>query len=193
MDPWLVVGLGNPGPEYGRTRHNVGVMVVESLAERWGGRLKSHRATHCEVMESRYAGRQVVLARTRGYMNESGGPVKALADYYDVEPDHLIVVHDELDIPFGALRIKEGGGDGGHNGLRSIRRTLGTGDTVRLRVGIGRPPGRQDPADFVLHAFSGTQREELPAILAEAGDAIECIITDGVAVAQNRYHTEAST
>lgn len=191
MDPWLVVGLGNPGPEYGRTRHNVGVMVVESLAERWGGRLKSHRPTHCEVMEGRYGGRQVVLARTRGYMNESGGPVKALVGYYDVEPDHLIVVHDELDIPFGALRIKEGGGDGGHNGLRSIRRSLVTGDTIRLRVGIGRPPGRQDPADFVLHAFSGSQRDELPAILAEADDAIECIITDGVAVAQNRYHTEA--
>lgn len=193
MDAWLVVGLGNPGPEYGRTRHNVGVMVVESLAERWGGRLKSHRPTHCEVMESHYRGHRVILARTRGYMNESGGPVKALTDYFDVDADHVIVAHDELDIPFGALRIKEGGGDGGHNGLRSIRRSLGTGDTIRLRVGIGRPPGRQDPADFVLHAFSGAQREELPSILNLADDAVECIITDGVAVAQNRYHTEART
>jgi len=193
MEPWLVVGLGNPGPEYGRTRHNVGVMVVETLAHRWGGRLKSHRPTQCEVMEHRYAGHRVVLARSRGYMNESGGPVKALTGYYDVPVDQLIVVHDELDIPFGALRLKEGGGDGGHNGLRSIRRSLGTGDSIRLRVGIGRPPGRQDPADFVLHAFSGPQRDELPAILGEAADAVECVITDGLAVAQNRYHTEAPT
>lgn len=191
MEPWLVVGLGNPGPEYGRTRHNVGVMVVESLAERWGGRLKSHRPTRCEAMEHRYAGHRVILARSRGYMNESGGPVKSLMDYFDVPGVHLIVVHDELDIPFGALRIKDGGGDGGHNGLRSIRRSLGNGDSIRVRVGIGRPPGRQDPADFVLHAFSGAQREELPAILDQAGDAVECIITEGLAVAQNRYHTEA--
>lgn len=193
MDPWLIVGLGNPGPEYGRTRHNVGVMAVESLAQRWGGRLKSHRHTRCEVMESRYAGHRVTLARTRGYMNESGGPVKALVDYFAVAPDHLIVVHDELDISFGVLRIKEGGGDGGHNGLRSIRRSLGTGDTIRLRIGIGRPPGRQDPADYVLHAFTTAQRDELPMVLDRAGDALECIIADGVAVAQNRFHAEAGT
>jgi len=126
-------------------------------------------------------------------MNESGGPVKALVDYFAVAPDHLIVVHDELDISFGVLRIKEGGGDGGHNGLRSIRRSLGTGDTIRLRIGIGRPPGRQDPADYVLHAFTTAQRDELPMVLDRAGDALECIIADGVAVAQNRFHAEAGT
>lgn len=190
MDPWLVVGLGNPGPEYGRTRHNVGVMAVEALAERWGGRLKSHRATHCEVMEARYRDHRVVLARTRGYMNESGGPVKALVDYFAIPDGRLIVVHDELDIPFGTLRVKEGGGDGGHNGLRSLRRSLGNGDSTRVRIGIGRPPGRQDPADFVLHAFTGAQKDELPALLSDADDAIECIIDDGVSVAQNRYNSE---
>lgn len=190
MDPWLVVGLGNPGPEYEVTRHNVGVMVVESLARRWGGRLTSHKYTRCDVFETHWAGHRVVLARGRGYMNESGGPVRVLVDYTGVDVDHVIVVHDELDIPFGSLRVKEGGGDNGHNGLKSVRRSLGSGDTVRVRVGIGRPPGRQDPADFVLHAFHGSERSELPAIVDRADDAIECVITDGVAVAQNRFNVD---
>lgn len=193
MDAWLVVGLGNPGPEYGRTRHNVGVMAVEALAQRWGGRLASHRYTRCEVMDARFAGRKVALARTRGYMNESGGPVKVLADFFGVQPDHLIVVHDELDIPFASIRVKSGGGDGGHNGLRSIRRSLGTGDTIRVRIGIGRPPGRQDPADFVLHPFTSAERDELPVVLDRADDVIECIISEGVSTAQHRYHTEAQS
>lgn len=193
MDAWLAVGLGNPGPEYERTRHNVGVMAVEALAERWGGSLRSDRYTRCEQFDARWQGHRVVLARGRSYMNESGGPVKALATHFHVPVDRTIIVHDELDIPFGALRIKEGGGDGGHNGLRSIRRSLGTGDTVRVRIGIGRPPGRQDPADYVLKQFSSAQREELPEILDRVGDAIECVIRDGVAVAQNTFHPEART
>ncbi|MBU6311256.1 MAG: aminoacyl-tRNA hydrolase [Actinomycetales bacterium] len=190
MEPWLVVGLGNPGPEYALTRHNVGVMAVEALAARWGGRLAAHKYTRCEVFEGRWAGRKVVLARGRSYMNESGGPVAVLADHFGVDPERVLLAHDELDIPFAALRIKQGGGDNGHNGLRSVRRSLGTGDTVRLRIGIGRPPGRQDPADFVLRPFSAAQREELPHVLERCGDAIECVIADGVATAQNRFNAD---
>ena len=185
-----MVGLGNPGPEYALTRHNVGVMAVEALAARWGGRLAAHKYTRCEVFEGRWAGRKVVLARGRSYMNESGGPVAMLADHFGVDPERVLLAHDELDIPFAALRIKQGGGDNGHNGLRSVRRSLGTGDTVRLRIGIGRPPGRQDPADFVLRPFSAAQREELPHVLERCGDAIECVIADGVATAQNRFNAD---
>ena len=193
MDTWLVVGLGNPGPEYERTRHNVGVMAVEALAERWGGRLRADRYTRCEVFDARWEGRRVVLARGRSYMNESGGPVKALASHFSVPVERTVIVHDELDIPFGALRLKQGGGDGGHNGLRSIRRSLGTGDTMRVRIGIGRPPGRQDPADYVLKPFSAAQRDDLPGVLERAGDAMEGVLRDGVAVAQNTFHPEART
>ena len=190
MDPWLVVGLGNPGPEYAATRHNVGVMAVETLAHRWGGRLASHRYTRCEVFEHRYAGRKVALARVRTYMNDSGYPVSVLADFFNVDPERILLAHDELDIPFAALRIKHGGGDNGHNGLRSVRHSLGTGDTARLRIGIGRPPGRQDPANFVLKPFSAAEREELPGLLDRCADAIECIIADGIPVAQNRFNAD---
>ena len=190
MPAWLVVGLGNPGPEYATTRHNVGAMAVEALAERWGGRLKSDRYTRCDVYDSRWEGHRVVLARGRSYMNESGGPVRALADHFNVPVDRTIVVHDELDIPFGALRVKQGGGDGGHNGLRSIRKVLGTGDTIRIRVGIGRPPGRQDPADYVLKPFAAAQREDLALLIDRADDAIECVIAEGVQIAQNRFNSD---
>lgn len=187
-----MVGLGNPGPEYAPTRHNVGVMAVEALAARWGGRLAAHKYTRCEVFEGRWAGRKVVLARGRSYMNESGGPVAVLADHFGVDPERVLLAHDELDIPFAALRIKQGGGDNGHNGLRSVRSALGTGDTVRLRVGIGRPPGRQDPADFVLRPFTAAQREELPTILDRADDALECIVSEGVTRAQNLFNADPS-
>jgi len=190
MDPWLVVGLGNPGPPYALTRHNVGVMAVQTLASRWSGRLTAHKYTSCEVFESRWAGRRVVLARGRAYMNESGGPVAVLADHFGVEAHHVLLAHDELDIPFAALRIKQGGGDNGHNGLKSVRRSLGTGETVRLRIGIGRPPGRQDPADFVLHPFTAAERQELPLLLDRCADAIECVIAEGVATAQNRFNAD---
>lgn len=190
MATWLVVGLGNPGPEYERTRHNVGAMAVETLAQRWGGRLKSDRYTRCDVFDSRWEGHRVVLARGRSYMNESGGAVKALAQHFHVPLELTIIAHDELDIPFATVRVKDGGGDGGHNGLRSVRSALGSGNTVRVRIGIGRPPGRQDPADYVLKPFSGPEREELPALLDRADDAIEAIIRDGVTTAQNRFNAD---
>lgn len=193
MDPWLIVGLGNPGPEYAETRHNVGVMAVETLARRWGGRLASHRYTRCEVFEGRWAGHKVVLARGRTYMNDSGVPVATLAQFFDVEDERILIAHDELDIPFEALRIKQGGGDNGHNGLRSVRHSLGTGNTVRLRIGIGRPPGRQDPANFVLKPFSAHERAELPSVLDRCADAMECVVAEGVAAAQNRFNAQEDT
>ena len=154
MDPHLVVGLGNPGPAYRGNRHNVGFLVLDLLAERVGGRFSKHKA-RADVVEGRLGGvgpgsTRVVLARPRSYMNESGGPVAALAAFYKVAPERVVAVHDELDLPFDTLRVKLGGGDNGHNGLRSMRQSLGTGDFYRVRVGIGRPPGRQSPADFVL-------------------------------------------
>lgn len=185
-----MVGLGNPGPDYADTRHNVGVMAVEALADRWGGRLSLQRRTRCQVYEGRYAGHRVILARTPSYMNESGGPIAALTSFYDIPAEHVTLAHDELDIPFAALRIKQGGGDNGHNGLKSVRRSLGTGETVRLRIGIGRPPGRQDPADFVLRPFSSAERKHLPELLERSGDAVESIVTEGVAAAQNRYNAD---
>lgn len=186
--PWLVVGLGNPGPDYAGTRHNVGQLVVEELAARNGGRFASHKRARALVSEERIQGQRVVLAKPSSYMNESGGPVKGLLDFYKVPLDHLVVVHDELDIPFAALRLKLGGGDNGHNGLRSVRKSTGTGDWFRVRVGIGRPPGRQDPADFVLKPWSSVERKELPLLVVEAADAVEMLLHEGLERAQNRYH-----
>lgn len=188
QDATLVVGLGNPGERYAATRHNVGAMVLDHLVAADRGRWKSQRKTRCDIAEMRWAGHQVVLARPHSYMNESGGPVAALASFYGVPPEGIVVLHDELDLPFATLRIKAGGGDNGHNGLKSIRRSLGSGDTVRIRIGVGRPPGRQDPADFVLRPFSTTERRDLPDLIQRAADATECVVTQGVAVAQNRYN-----
>jgi PTH1 family peptidyl-tRNA hydrolase len=187
---WLVVGLGNPGPSYAGNRHNIGYLVNDELAARVGGTFKSHKTGRADVVEGRLAlgGPRVVLARARGYMNESGGPVKALATFYKVAPDHIIAIHDELDIAFGTLRVKLGGGDNGHNGLKSMRSSLGTGDFYRVRVGIGRPPGRQDPADFVLKRFSGAERKELDFAVDLAADAAEALLSDGLEPAQNRFH-----
>jgi PTH1 family peptidyl-tRNA hydrolase len=142
------------------------------------------------VAEGRLAGQRVVVARPRSYMNESGGPIAGLRAFFRISPDHLVVIHDELDLPFGVIRLKAGGGDGGHNGLRSLRSSLGTGDYVRVRVGIGRPPGRMDPADFVLKDFTAPERRELPVILERAADAVESVLDDGLAAAQNRYHAD---
>ncbi|MCO5972840.1 aminoacyl-tRNA hydrolase [Actinoallomurus soli] len=186
--PWLVVGLGNPGPEYAGNRHNAGFMVLDLLAARMGGRFKAHKA-RAEVVEGRLAGLRVVLAKPRSYMNESGGPVKALRDFYKVPLEHVIVVHDELDIPYGTLRLKRGGGDNGHNGLRSITKALGGRDYLRVRFGIGRPPGRMDAAVFVLRDFSGTERKELDLNTERAADATEALLTDGLDRAQNVFHT----
>jgi PTH1 family peptidyl-tRNA hydrolase len=191
--PWLVVGLGNPGPSYAGHRHNVGAMVADLLAERIGSRFKAHKGRHgtrADVAEGRLAGQRVVVARPRSYMNESGGPIAGLRAFFRIAPDHLVVIHDELDLPFGVIRLKAGGGDGGHNGLRSLRSSLGTGDYVRVRVGIGRPPGRMDPADFVLKDFTAPERRELPVILERAADAVESVLDDGLAAAQNRYHAD---
>ena len=186
--PALVVGLGNPGTEYAETRHNVGVRVVELLAARaGGGRFSKHKA-NADVLEGRLAGRRAVLAVPRTYMNVSGGPVAGLLRYYGVAPDDLVVVHDDLDLGFGVVRLKQGGGEGGHNGLRSISGAIGTKDYLRVRFGIGRPPGRQDPADFVLKRFSGAERKELEFAVDLAADAAEALLRDGLEPAQNRFH-----
>lgn len=185
---YLVVGLGNPGPTYALNRHNAGYMVLDLLAERIGAKFKSHR-TRSDVLETRVAGQPVILAKPRSYMNDSGGAVKALCDFYKVGPDRLVVVHDELDLPYGVLRLKFGGGDNGHNGLRSMRSSLGTGDFYRVRAGIGRPPGRQDVADFVLSNYSSTERKELPFQIGDAADAVESLITDGLEKTQSRFNS----
>lgn len=186
---WLVVGLGNPGAQYAGNRHNVGQMVLDELAGRLGTAFKSHK-TPSRVAEGflRPGGPKLVLAKPNSYMNTSGGPVSALAKFYDVPAERLIVVHDELDLPFDTVRLKQGGGHGGHNGLRDISKALGA-DYLRVRVGIGRPPGRQDPADFVLKDFSGTERQSLPNLLADAADAVEAIADDGLLAAQQRFHS----
>ena len=189
---WLVVGLGNPGPTYAGNRHNVGFMAVDDLAARAGDRLSRHKRAVAAVAESRIGipGRseRAVLAEPLSFMNDSGGPVKGLLDFYDVEPERLVVLHDELDLPFGSLRVKFGGGDNGHNGLRSIRRSIGTGDFFRVRLGIGRPPGRQDPAEYVLRDFAGPEREESKVMVARAADAVEALVLEGLDAAQQRFN-----
>jgi peptidyl-tRNA hydrolase, PTH1 family len=185
---WLIVGLGNPGPTYAATRHNVGYLVADVLAGRMAAAWKSHKASRAEVIEGRLVGERVVLGRCRSYMNESGGPVSALSKFFGVEADHLIAIHDELDIDFGALRIKFGGGDNGHNGLKSIRQSIGTGDFYRVRVGIGRPPGQQSVHDFVLKPYTAAERKDLPTYVEEAADAIESLITEGLEVTQSAFN-----
>jgi PTH1 family peptidyl-tRNA hydrolase len=185
--PYLVVGLGNPGPSYAGNRHNAGFGVLDELASRAGGRFKAHRG-RSDVLEGRVAGVRAVLAKPRSYMNESGGPVASLRDFFKVAPGQLVVVHDELDLPYGALRLKLGGGDNGHNGLRSITRSLSTRDYLRVRFGIGRPPGRQDPADYVLKNFSAAERKELPFHLDRAADAVEALLKLGLEPAQNQFN-----
>nr|WP_142027516.1 aminoacyl-tRNA hydrolase [Blastococcus colisei] len=188
--PFLVVGLGNPGPGYAGNRHNVGAMVLDELAGRAGVRLSAGKGARSRALagEGRLAGRRVVLARPLTYMNESGGPVRGLLDYHHLPAEDLVVVHDELDLPFSTVRLKRGGGEGGHNGLRSISRSTGTKDYLRVRVGIGRPPGRQDPADYVLKDFSSVERKELDLLLVEAVDAIETLLVKGLEGAQNEVH-----
>jgi PTH1 family peptidyl-tRNA hydrolase len=184
------VGLGNPGPGYAGNRHNVGAMVLDELAARAGVRLSTGKGARSRALsgEGRLAGRRVVLARPQTYMNESGGPVRGLLDYHHIPVEDLVVVHDDLDLPFTSVRLKRGGGEGGHNGLRSISRSTGTRDYLRVRVGIGRPPGRQDPADFVLKDFSAVERKELDFLVAEAVDATETLLERGLEAAQNLVH-----
>ncbi len=192
--PWLVVGLGNPGPRYAGTRHNVGAMVVDELAHRAGASLRTHKAragaaqVRVGTGPGGVPGPSAVLAVPSSYMNESGGPVKALLSFFSVPAERLVVVHDELDLDPGVVRLKRGGGEGGHNGLRSVSSALGTRDYLRVRVGIGRPPGRMDPADYVLRDFSATERKELPFVVGDAADAVEELVTLGLLDAQQRVH-----
>ncbi|WP_440068185.1 aminoacyl-tRNA hydrolase [Streptosporangium sp. OZ121] len=188
VDRWLVVGLGNPGPEYAGNRHNAGFMVLDELAARAGGRFKAHRS-RAEVLEGRLAGVPAVLAKPLSFMNLSGGPVKALADFYKVDPARVVVVHDELDIPYGALRAKLGGGDNGHNGLKSITKSLATKDYLRVRFGIGRPPGRMDAAAYVLRDFATAERKDLAFLVDRAADVVESLIRVGLEPTQNAFHT----
>lgn len=191
MSPWLIVGLGNPGPTYAGNRHNVGAMVAEELASRHSASLRAHksRARAATVRLGRPgSGPSAVVAVPTCYMNESGGPVKALVNFFKVPVEQVIVIHDELDIDAGIVRLKAGGGEGGHNGLRSISTSLGTQDYLRVRVGIGRPPGRMDPAAFVLKDFSAVERKELPFLLDTAADAAELLVERGLTDAQNIVH-----
>lgn len=185
-EAWLVVGLGNPGPSYVGNRHNAGFLVLDLLAERAGGRFRAHKG-RADTVEGRL-GRRVVLAKPKCYMNESGGPVASLRSFFKVPLERVVVVHDELDLPYGAVRLKRGGGDNGHNGLRSVTSALGSKDYLRVRFGIGRPPGRQDPADFVLKDFSAAERKELPFHVDRAADAAQALLTGSLEHAQNAFH-----
>ena len=211
MSAWLVVGLGNPGPRYAANRHNVGAFVVGELVRRYVGGsgfpsasavpvtttmdgLKAHKA-RAQVASLRLGtlpggapGPAVTVAVPTAYMNESGGPVKALATFYSVAPQQLVVIHDDIDLPFGVIRLKLGGGEGGHNGLRSLTSAFGTRDYLRVRVGVGRPPGRMDPADFVLRDFTASERPDVQLAVVEAADAVEVLVQQGLLAAQQRFH-----
>ena len=195
---WLVVGLGNPGPTYAFTRHNVGFFTVDAIADAAGASFVASRNMHADTAELRLgpsgltaigAGEKVVLAKPTTFMNESGRAVGKLAAFFKVQADHIVVIHDELDLDYGRMRLKKGGGDNGHNGLKSIRAHLGTGDYNRVRWGIGRPPGRQNPADYVLATIPKADREDFLAIAGQVADAVECLLTRGLAAAQNQYNS----
>ncbi len=188
-ETWLVVGLGNPGTRYENTRHNVGQMVIAELASRRSETLRAHKAS-ARVAETwlRPGGPKLVLAVPNSFMNVSGGPVSQLARFYDVPAERIVLVHDELDIPFDTIKLKIGGGHGGHNGIRDVAKALGTPDFPRVRVGIGRPPGRQDPADWVLDPFSSAERTQLTLLIGDAADAVEQLIGEGLLAAQQKHH-----
>lgn len=194
MEPWLIVGLGNPGPGYAGNRHNVGVMVIEEIARRTGSPLRAHKAQALAASvrlpqpSGAPGGPAAIIARPTTYMNVSGGPVKSLMNFFQVPLDKLVVIHDELDIDFADVRLKKGGGEGGHNGLRSISSSVGSKDYLRVRVGIGRPPGRMDVADFVLKDFISTEKKELPFLVDHAADAVQTLIDLGLTDAQNKVH-----
>lgn len=191
--PWLIVGLGNPGPEYAMNRHNVGFMVADLLAERIGGKFKRAYKAQAQVLEGRIGApgpqnRRVILAKPMSFMNVSGGPVTGLRDFYKVPVGNIVAIHDELDIDYGTMRLKLGGGDNGHNGLKSITKSMGA-DYHRVRFGIGRPPGRMQVADFVLKDFSSTERKELDYLVDRAADSVECLVTEGLERAQSAYNS----
>lgn len=188
-DTWLIVGLGNPGPRYELTRHNVGQLVLDELADRRGESFRAHK-TNSRVVETwlRPGGAKLVLAKPNTFMNVSGGAVAGLAAYYGVAADHVVVVHDELDIPFDVIKLKAGGGHGGHNGVRDVAKALDSTEFARVRVGIGRPTGPQDPADWVLDPFGATERKNLPILLTDAADAVEQLVDEGLLAAQQKHH-----
>ncbi|RKT36451.1 peptidyl-tRNA hydrolase [Microbacterium sp. AG1240] len=188
-ETWLVVGLGNPGPRYETTRHNIGQLVVDELAARRRETFRAHKS-HARVVETwlRPGGAKLVLAKPDSFMNVSGGPVSSLAKFYGVEPGRVVIVHDELDIPFDTIKLKTGGGHGGHNGVRDVAKALDTPEFPRVRVGIGRPPGRQDAADWVLDPFGATERKTLPILVGDAADAVEQLVAEGLVAAQQRFH-----
>lgn len=189
-EAWLVVGLGNPGPRYEATRHNVGQLVIDELAARRGETLKAHKAG-ARVAETwlRPGGAKLILAKPNTFMNVSGGPVAGLARFYGIPLDRVVVVHDELDIPFDTIKLKVGGGHGGHNGVRDVAKALDSPEFARVRVGIGRPLGRQDAADWVLDPFGATERKNLPILVGDAADAVEVLIADGLVAAQQKHHS----
>ena len=188
--PWLVVGLGNPGREYAANRHNVGFMVADLVASRVGGRFGRPKRVVAEAAEGRlgFGGPKLIVVKPLTFMNLSGAPVVALAQFFKVPAENVVAVHDELDVPYGQVRVKRGGGEGGHNGLRSMSKSLGSKEYARVRFGIGRPPGRQDPADYVLSDFSGAERKELEFLVDRAADMVEAVVLEGVEWTQNKYH-----
>lgn len=189
-DAWLIVGLGNPGAEYEKTRHNIGQMVIDEIAREVGGSFKRHKA-RAMVLEGRWGmgGPKVILAKPLTYMNTSGGPVAGLAQFYGIDPEKIIAVHDELDIPFDSIKLKIGGGEGGHNGLRDMSKALGTKNYYRVRCGIGRPPGRMQVSDFVLKPFTSTEAKELPFLVGNGADATRLLIEEGLVNAQQKFHS----
>lgn len=189
---WLVVGLGNPGDKYAATRHNVGQMVIDELVRRHNVKLSSHKSrTHIAAFKLGIGvdAHPVIIAKSHSFMNETGGPIKALANFYSVEPQKIIALHDELDIPFAAIRTKLAGGDNGHNGLKSMTSAFGTAEYYRVRLGIGRPMGEQDPADFVLKAFSKVEQKDLGELIVRGADVVESLINEGLERTQTRYNS----
>jgi peptidyl-tRNA hydrolase, PTH1 family len=186
-DRWLIAGLGNPGPSYAGNRHNAGFLTADVLATRAGARFRAGKF-RAMVAEGHLAGFSVIIIKPLTFMNESGIAVGGVSNYHRIGADRIVVIHDELDLPFDTIRLKRGGGDNGHNGLRSITAHLGTRDYYRVRIGIGRPPGRMDPAAYVLRDFAAPEREELPLVLGRAADAVEALLADGLAAAQNAFH-----
>jgi peptidyl-tRNA hydrolase, PTH1 family len=186
-DRWLIAGLGNPGPSYAGNRHNAGYMVADVLAARAGARFRAGKF-RAMAAEGRVAGFGVIIVKPLTFMNDSGVAVGGISGYYRLGAGQIVAVHDELDLPFGTIRLKRGGGDNGHNGLRSVTAHLGTRDYYRVRMGIGRPPGRMDPAAYVLRDFSAAERKELPFVLDRAADAVEALLADGLTATQNSFH-----
>jgi len=194
MSSWLVVGLGNPGPAFASHRHNIGYRVADELARRMDVRLSVLRGCRAEVADGRIGrpGAQalrLILAKSRTFMNEAGWAVTRLLSYYKLEPAQMIVVHDELDIDPGQLRVKFGGGDNGHNGLKAIRKSLGNGEFFRVRIGVGRPPGRQDPADYLLSNFPASAREAVEVEIGRAADAVESLVLVGLEKTQSAFNS----